>query len=245
MHFFLIFVIAKTAVAVVVTVAFLQMRQHQHSNVATFSRSHNCTMFNSEVVFLPQNYPASNLHKFICDVIHLKFNYLFFKIHTSENHILIQKKKEGKGIQAFGFGEKNVELRKPRLKICVHQQSDMETHRFISELQFLSFFLNKSMNTCFLYLRNAEDQKILKRYAKFCNLKSLSQVSTCQCLIEGSHIQFIILFFLNKIGNVGFLSCRLSILSRVRIGSWGIRPNLRKALCCHLSASRLYLYVYK
>lgn len=46
-------------------------------------------MFNAEVVFLPQNYPASNLHKFICDVIHLKLNDLFFKIHISENYILI------------------------------------------------------------------------------------------------------------------------------------------------------------
>lgn len=44
-------------------------------------------MFFSEVVFLSQNYPASNLHKSICDVIHLKLNDLLFKMHASENHI--------------------------------------------------------------------------------------------------------------------------------------------------------------
>lgn len=41
------------------------------------------------------------------------------------------------------------------------------------------------MNTCFLYLRTAKNQKILKRYTKCtCNLKSLSQVNT-YFLIEG------------------------------------------------------------
>lgn len=31
-----------------------------------------------------------------------------------------RKKGRGEDIQVFAFGEKNVQLRKPRLKICVH-----------------------------------------------------------------------------------------------------------------------------
>lgn len=45
-------------------------------------------LFNSEVMFLPQNCPDSNLHTSIYDVIiPLKLNYQFFLIHDSENHM--------------------------------------------------------------------------------------------------------------------------------------------------------------
>ena len=46
-------------------------------------------------------------------------------------------KQEKKTPQAFAFGEKNVGVRKPGLRICVHQQSDLKTHHFVAELHFL------------------------------------------------------------------------------------------------------------
>jgi len=91
---------------------------------------------------------------------------------------------------------------------------------------FLFFFFNKTnVNTCFPYLRAAEDQKIFrihKRYVIFtCDLKII--------IPDGKHLLFshggfpaysslsLLLpycFFLSKTGHIGFLSCRLSILSR-------------------------------
>ena len=75
--------------------------------------------------------------------------------------------------------KKNVGVRKPGLRICVHQQSNLKTHHFIAKLHF---FLINQISIC-VSLRAAEGHKDPQSPAKFtCDLKTI--------VTDGEHLLF-------------------------------------------------------